>query len=81
MNTQNNDRTDEDRGDEVAGEVLALVAEVRKGIAKAAGVPALAVWPEAVRAGLLSRGSELSDDGKAHLAHLIGRGVFDRPRS
>ena len=58
------------------GEALALVASVRTELAKAAGVPPFAVWPEAVRTGLLARGSELSDAGRAYLANLIGRGVF-----
>jgi hypothetical protein len=58
------------------GEALELVASVRKQLAEAAGVPPFAVWPEAVRAGLLSRGHELSDAGRGYLANLIGRGVF-----
>ncbi len=62
--------------EEGEGEALALVASVRKQLAEAAGVPPFAVWPEAVRAGLLSRGHELSDAGRERLANLIGRGVF-----
>jgi hypothetical protein len=58
------------------GEALALIASVRTELAKAAGVPPFVVWPEAVRTGLLARGHELTDAGRAYLANLIGRGVF-----
>ena len=62
--------------EEGEGEALALVASVRKQLAEAAGVPPFVVWPEALRAGLLARGHELSDAGRERLANLIGRGVF-----